>query len=231
MEYPVQEAFSVTTSRRVTFKEPVNAWTHFVSCIVAVFASCYLLQASWGSGVKFWSMLFYSIGFVGVFFASSVYHFFDFGERWNKWLQRLDHSAIFVMIAGSYVPMLVHFLDGGWRTNMLIAVTAVATLGILFKTLWIEAPAWLGTSIYLAMGWMVVVAAPVMFPMLPTDVLFWLAAGGVAYSVGAVVYARKWPDLWPGQFGHHELWHLFVMAGAAAHYVAVFRVLPLPIPV
>lgn len=226
----VSETLPRPLRRRITFKDPVSAWTHFVSFIAAIFASLYLLVESGGSGAKFWAFVVYSLGFAGVFLASSLYHFYDLGERWNRWLKRLDHSAIFVMIAGSYVPMLVHYLDGSWRTGMLIAVMTVATLGILFKTFWIDAPTWLGTGLYLAMGWMVMIAGPVMFPSMDSGVLLWLAIGGIAYSVGAVVYAMKWPDLWPDTFGHHELWHLFVMAGAGAHYVAMLQVLPLAVP-
>lgn len=208
----------------------MSAWTHFVSFLAAIVGSAYLLISSWGTGLKFWSLVFYAVGFVGVFFASSVYHFYDLGERWNRWLKRLDHSAIFVMISGSYVPLLVHYLDGDLRAWMLGAVMGVATIGIVLKLLWIDAPTWIGVALYLLMGWMVVAIAPVLFPRLPGDLLAWLAAGGLIYSVGAFVYARGWPDPWPGFFGHHEVWHLFVMGGAAAHFIGIAGLLAVPLP-
>lgn len=216
--------------RRVTFKEPANAWTHFIATFAALGGAAYLLSMSWGSGAKFWSLLAYSIGFVGVFLSSSVYHFFDLGPRWNRWLRRFDHMAIFVMIAGSYVPMLVHFLTGRWRAYMLASVCGVALVGIIFKLLWVEAPKFIGVSLYLAMGWMVVVAAPVLSKTLPMDVFVWLAIGGVIYSVGALVYALKRPNPWPQTFDSHAIWHLFVIGGAAAHFVAMVKVLPLSVP-
>lgn len=216
--------------RRLTFKEPASAWTHFIATFGAIAGTLYLLWASWGTGLKFWSFFAYGIGFIGVFLSSSVYHFFDLGDRWNKWLRRVDHMAIFVMIAGSYIPMLVHFLHGGWRTYMLASVLTIATLGILFKLFWVEAPTFLGVGLYLAMGWMVVVAAPVLARTLSSDVFFWLAVGGLIYSIGALVYAFKWPDPWPETFDHHALWHLFVIGGAAAHFVAMVRVVPLMVP-
>lgn len=216
--------------RRVTFKEPANAWTHFIATFAALAGAIYLLWMSWGSGAKFWSLLAYSIGFVGVFLSSSVYHFFDLGARWNAWLRRVDHMAIFVMIAGSYIPMLVHFLDGSWRTNMLACVCGVALLGIVFKVFWVEAPTFLTVGLYLAMGWMVVVAAPVLQKTLPFDVFLWLAIGGLIYSAGAVVYALERPNPWPERFDSHAIWHLFVIGGAAAHYVAMVKVLSLPVP-
>lgn len=215
---------------RVTFKEPASAWTHFIAMFAAIIGAAYLLIASWGQGAKFWSYAAYNIGFVGVFLSSSMYHFYDFGDRWNKWLRRMDHMAIFVMIAGSYIPMLVHFLSGDWRTYMLVSVFSVATLGILFKLFWVDAPSYIGVVMYLAMGWMLVVAAPALWGTMPLNVFVWLVIGGLIYSVGALVYAFKWPDPWPETFDSHALWHLFVIGGAAAHFVAMVHVLPIDVP-
>jgi|SRR5690625_43359 len=227
--YDLSEAMPAVR-RRLTFKDPASAWTHFIATFAAIAGAAFLLWESWGSGAKFWAFAAYSIGFIGVFLSSSVYHFFDLGERWNLWLKRLDHMAIFVMIAGSYIPMLVHFLDGGWRTAMLVSVLSIATLGVLFKLFWVNAPRFLGVGLYLAMGWMVVVAAPALARTLSADVFFWLAVGGLIYTLGALVYAFKWPDPWPNAFDHHALWHLFVIGGAAAHFVAMVRVIPMTVP-
>lgn len=229
MGYDLHDALPAVR-RRLTFKDPASAWTHFIATFGAIAGAGYLLWASWGTGLKFWSFAAYSLGFVGVFLSSSVYHFFDLGDRWNKWLRRVDHMAIFVMIAGSYIPMLVHFLDGGWRTYMLASVLSIATLGVLFKIFWVEAPSFLAVGIYLAMGWMVVVAAPALSRTLPGDVTLWLVIGGLIYTLGAIVYALEWPDPWPNAFDHHAIWHLFVIGGAAAHFVAMLRVVPLAVP-
>src|SRR5699024_10464324 len=137
-------------SRRLTFKEPASAWTHFIAMFGAIIGAAYLLYASWGQGAKFWSFAAYSVGFVGVFLSSSLCHVFDLSERWNSSVRRVHHMSICVMIGGSYIPMLVHFLSGGWRTSMLIAVFSVATLGILFKLFWVEAPKFIGVGMYLA---------------------------------------------------------------------------------
>lgn len=217
-------------NRRITFKEPASAWTHFIAMFAAIIGAAYLLYASWGQSAKFWAFAAYGVGFVGVFLSSSLYHFYDLGERWNKWLRRVDHMAIFVMIGGSYIPMLVHFLSGRWRTYMLIAVFSAATLGILFKLFWVEAPKFIGVTMYLAMGWMLVVAAPALAKTLPFDVFVWLLIGGLIYSVGAFVYAVKWPNPWPVTFDNHALWHLFVIGGAAAHFVAMLHAVPLAVP-
>lgn len=219
---------SIKSSR--IFKDPVSASTHFVAMLMAFLGTYYLLWEAADSTAKAVAFSLYGLGLIGVFFASSVYHFFDFGENVNRWLQRLDHSAIFVMIAGSYVPMLLHYLSGSWRFWMLVAVGIIALAGIIFKTLWIDAPTWLGTGLYLAMGWLVVVPAHIMFPAVGAQVMTWLVIGGLAYTVGAVIYATERPDPWPTVFGHHEIWHLFVMGGAGAHFMAMVHVLPVPVP-
>lgn len=212
------------------FKEPVSASTHFFAMLMAFVGTYYLLTQVADSPAKTLAFSIYAFGLIGVFFASSIYHFFDFGDAANRWLQRLDHGAIFVMIAGSYVPMLVHYLTGAWRFWMLVAVGVIAVAGIVFKTLWIDAPTWLGTGMYLAMGWLVIIPSRQLFPEIGANVLTWMVIGGLAYTFGAFIYAMKRPDPWPLVFGHHEIWHLFVMGGAGAHFVAMVHILPVPIP-
>lgn len=211
--------------RRLTFKDPASAWTHFVAFFGALWGALFLLSQSAGSPAKFWAYAAYGIGFTGVFLSSSLYHFYDLGDRWNKWLRRLDHVAIFAMIAGSYIPVLMHFLTGGWRLGMLIAVSSIAILGTLLKLFWVEAPHAIGVTLYIAMGWMAVVAGPALYHTLPFDVFMWLAIGGIVYTVGAVVYALEWPNPWPVHFDAHAIWHLFVIGGAAAHFVAMVKIL------
>lgn len=212
------------------FKDPVSASTHFAGFLLAMLGAIILLVASSSSVPKLIAMAIYGVGLVGVFFASSVYHFFDFGERWNKWLKRLDHSAIFLMIGGSYVPIVTHTLEGPWRTTMLTLVAAIAVGGILLKMLWIDAPTWLGVTLYLAMGWLVVLPAQDIFSQMTSGMLLWLIIGGLSYTVGAFVYALQWPDPWPEKFGHHEIWHLFVLFGAAAHYGVMWMLIDAPVP-
>ena len=213
-----------------TFKDPASAWTHFLGFIAAVFAVAGLLIAALPDTAKAVAMAIYGAATIGIFLASSTYHFFDLGEAGNRWLKRLDHSAIFLMIAGSYVPPVMHFLDGAWRIAMLSIIGAIALAGVALKLLWIDCPRWLGTGIYLAMGWLVVVPAHLILPQLEPSMLAWLVGGGLAYSVGALVYVFEWPDPWPEVFGHHEVWHLFVLAGAACHFVFMMQLLDVPVP-
>jgi len=201
------------------FKEPVSALTHFGGFLAASAGLVYLVAASAHDGAKVAGMAVYGSTLVLLFLASSVYHFVDLGESGNRWLKRLDHAAIFLLISGTYVPVLLHTLDGAWRITMLSVVGALAVAGVVLKLVWIDCPSWLSTALYLALGWIVVIPGYKILPHLDATALSWLIAGGLAYSVGAAVYAFRWPDPWPDRLGHHEIWHVFVLVGAAAHFV------------
>jgi hemolysin III len=213
------------------FKDPVSASTHFAGFLAALVGGAILTLGAWPEGgVKTVGMAIYAMGLTGVFFASSMYHFFDFGERWNDRFCRLDHAAIFLMIAGSYVPPVLHLLDGWWRIGMLVAVGLIAAFGVVIKTWGQVLPTWVSTGIYLGMGWLFIVPAHLMLPQLDWVATTWLVVGGAAYTVGAIVYASERPDPFPNVFGHHELWHLFVLAGAGAHYAFMWTLLDRPVP-
>jgi hemolysin III len=167
----------------------------------------------------------YGAALVALFLASSLYHFFDAGERGNRWLRRLDHAAIFLLIGGTSVPILLHLLDGNARLATLGGVALFAVGGSLLKLLWIDSPEWIGLTLYFGMSFLVLAPTLRVLPQLPGGGLALLVGGGVAYTLGAVVYARRWPDPWPGAFGHHEVWHLFVLAGAGAHCAFAYTLL------
>jgi hemolysin III len=131
--------------------------------------------------------------------------------------------TIFVLIAGTYTPVCLLALDGGWRLGLLGLIWSLALCSVLLKLLWMESPRWLSVVLYLAMGWLAVVAASAIFRAVPAGGIVWLLAGGVVYSVGALIYGFRRPDPLPGTFGFHELWHLFVLAGSACHFWAMLR--------
>lgn len=208
------------SSRRIigTNKDPWSWATHFAGMIAALIGLAVLLTRTPAVPLKQAAMGIYGSTLVLMFFTSSTYHFFDIGESGNRWLRRLDHCAIFLLIAGSFLPAVIHLLDGDWRKLTLIALGTTALLGIAFKLLWLEAPRWLSVALFVLMGWGVVIPGIRMFPQLDAGALGWLFGGGLAYTLGAVIYATKRPDPWPGVFGFHELWHLFVLLGAGCHY-------------
>jgi hemolysin III len=213
----------IVLTREFFGREPVNATTHFVGFWISVLGVAALFWRAWGDTVDLVGATIFGVSQALLFLASSCYHYYDWGARGNLWLRRCDHSAIYLLIAGSYVPPLIHFLDGAWRIGMLTAIAVLTIGGIVFKLLWMGAPRWLSVSMYLALGWIVVIPAHRIFPQIPGDLLAWLIAGGLAYSIGALVYAFKRPDPWPGFFGFHELWHIFVMLGAGLHYTFIFK--------
>jgi hemolysin III len=159
--------------------------------------------------------------------TSALYHRVTWRPRARLWMRRLDHSMIFVLIAGTYTPVALLALHGGLARTVLIVVWAGAAAGTVFKLVWIEMPKWVFASVYLALGWVSVV----IIGQLP-GTIGWLgcagiALGGLLYTVGAVVYARQRPNPIPGVFGYHEVFHTLVLAAAALHYAVIaFAVLP-----
>jgi hemolysin III len=213
----------MTSEFRVrVFKDPVSAWTHFIGFWIALVAAIALVWRVADDGTKLTGMAIYGSTLVLLFLASSLYHWFDIGDRGNRWLRRLDHAAIFLLIAGTYVPAVLHLLDGTWRVVILSLVIAFALAGALFKMIWIDCPEWIGLTLYFGLSFIVVIPAYKILPQLSLGALAWLVGGGLAYTLGAFVYARHWPDPWPDRFGHHEIWHLFVLAGAMAHFAFTY---------
>ncbi len=207
-------------------REPINALTHGLGVVFGVAALVVLLVLADGEPIKVVSALVYGVSLVLLFLASTLLHALRVGTKALRALRIFDHAAIFVLIAGSYTPITLITLTErnptlGW--TLFAVVWGVALLGVLFKVAWIGAPRWVSTGLYLVMGWMAVVAIGPLVSAWPAPALAWLIAGGVAYSVGAVVYATKRPDPFPQVFGYHELWHLFVLAGAVSHFVLIAR--------
>jgi hemolysin III len=163
----------------------------------------------------------YGAGLCALFAGSGLYHRWRWDPRWRPLLRRVDHSTIFVFIAASYTPVALLVLDGTLRVVVLGVVWAGALAGVFFSIFWIEAPRWLTAGTYLALGWVAIITIPDLAERLPGPPLALLAAGGVLYTIGAVVYALRRPNPWPRTFGFHEVFHAFVIVAAAAHFVAM----------
>jgi hemolysin III len=161
-----------------------------------------------------------------MFAASAAYHLALAGDRVLLMLRKLDHSAIYLLIAGTYTPICLLFFRGFWREGLLAIIWGMALTGIIVKMFIIRAPRWVSAGIYLVMGWLCVMGFREILATLPAGALGWLLAGGLFYTIGAVVYITKKMDLLPGLFGFHEVWHIFVILGALSHYllVAVFTI-------
>jgi hemolysin III len=170
----------------------------------------------------------YAASVAALFGVSALYHRIDWKSAVSrKRMRRLDHTMIFVLIAGSYTPFALLVLDGTLATVILLAVWGGALAGALMKLLWIDAPKWLVAGTYVLLGWVAVAAFPGLLEELGLAPTALVAAGGVLYTVGAVVYALKRPDPAPAVFGYHEVFHALVIAAAALQYAVIaFFVLP-----
>lgn len=201
--------------------EKISAITHGAAIPFMVIGTAILVYMSRGNLNLQIVSLIYGISAVLLFTASFLYHCRKSGENDTSIWRKLDHSAIFFLIAGTYTPMCYLYLDGWMRWGILIAQWSLVFSGIIFKLFFINAPRVIGTSIYLIMGWIVIIPISRLVTAMPGDVLFLLTAGGLSYTVGAIIYAIKKPNPIPDRFGFHEIFHIFIIAGAAFHLVMV----------
>lgn len=193
---------------------------HWWAFWVALVAACLLVVLAGGATARGAAAI-YGAGLCVLFGGSALYHRWRWSPRWRPLLRRVDHSAIFVFIAASYTPPALLVLSSPLRWIVLATVWAGALAGVAFSVAWIGAPRALVAGCYLALGWVAVIAAPQLATRLSPAPLVLLAAGGILYTLGAVVYAARRPDPWPQVFGFHEVFHAFVIAAAAAHFTAM----------
>ena len=205
-------------------REPVNSLTHWAGAALALAGLIALLIVGWDTPAKIISLTIYGLSLIAMFSASATYHMVRVKDKALEIFRKIDHSAIYLLIAGTYTPFCVNAFEGFWKWGMLSIIWSLALTGIIVKVFIIRAPRWLNAGIYLIMGWLSVTAAGQMIAALPLWVLIWMLIGGLAYTLGAVVYITKIFNFKPGVFGFHEVWHIFVMLAAAAHYVAVMGV-------
>jgi hemolysin III len=205
-------------------REPVNSLTHWAGAILAAAGLIALLIIGWSTPAKIISLTIYGLSLIAMFSASATYHMVQVKDKVLEIFRKVDHAAIYFLIAGTYTPFCVNAFTGFWKWGMLSLIWSLAAIGITVKIFYIRAPRWLNAGIYVIMGWLSVAAAGQMLAALPAWVLTWLVIGGVIYTLGAIVYTTKIFNFKPGVFGFHEMWHIFVLLAAAAHFVAVLGV-------
>ena len=193
---------------------------HAHAAWVAAVAAIALIALAPTAGARV-AALIYGVGLIALFSVSALYHRWPGDPRWKPWLRRMDHSTIFVFIAASYTPVGLLVLDGTVQIVVLVSVWAGALAGIVMSVAWISAPRWLQALTYLLVGWVAVLALPQLAERVGVAPLVLLAVGGGLYTLGAVVYAIRRPDLWPRTFGFHEVFHTLVIAAAVVHFVAM----------
>lgn len=207
-------------------KDPGSALTHFIGMLLALFATTPLLMkaARNPDHTHILALSIFIISMILLYAASTVYHTLDISPKVNQLLRKIDHMMIFILIAGTYTPICMLVLGDKTGWSMLALVWGIAMIGIIINALWITCPKWFSSLIYIAMGWICVLAFSKIVSALPRSAFGWLLAGGVIYTVGGIIYALKLPFLNHKykNFGSHEIFHLFVMGGSFCHYIMMY---------
>ena len=207
-------------------KDPGSAITHFIGMLMAIFAAVPLLikAAHEPDRIYVISLEVYAASLILLYAASTTYHTFDISKKVNTILKKIDHMMIGVLIAGSYTPICLLVLDRSTGIPLLTLVWGIALVGILFKAFWVSCPKWVSSVLYIGMGWTCVLAFTQILNSMSPVAFGWLLAGGLIYTIGGVIYALKLPifNNKHKNFGSHEIFHLFVMAGSACHFVVMY---------
>ncbi len=206
-------------------KDPVSSLTHLAGALLSI-AALVVMVVYAVKVATVWHVVSFSIfgaSLILLYTASTVYHAISISERVSMILRKVDHMMIYVLIAGTYTPICLIALRGAWGWSLLISIWSIAIIGIVLKIFWMGAPRWLSTAIYLLMGWLVAVAFLPITRAIPLGGVIWMVAGGVLYTLGAVIYGLKWPKIDLKYFGFHEIFHLFVLAGSFCHFWLMFK--------
>ncbi|MEF9853558.1 MAG: hemolysin III family protein [Hydrogenoanaerobacterium sp.] len=205
-------------------RDPISSLTHFYGAVISVLGLCLLLFKSitqpQPSLIKIISSALFGLSLVALYTASSVYHFVNVSDKALLVLRKLDHSMIFVLIAGTYTPIMLNFLPSPNNIFFTIFIWAFAFGGIIMKLCWFGAPRWLQTCMYLIMGWAVLVDVSVFTRMSGLAIVL-LIMGGLSYTAGGIIYMIKKPNIGK-RFGFHELFHIFVLLGSVFHFFLVY---------
>jgi len=203
------------------FREPVSGLTHLFGAILSILGLNILIQHSVITYKS--SLIVFGISLILLYTASSVYHLVYASDKAIMVLRRIDHSMIYILIAGTYTPICLIALKGHLGSILCIAIWALALTGIILKIFWFNAPRWLYTFFYVFMGWIAVFAIYPLLKAISFSGVLWLMAGGISYTIGAVIYAAKWPKITSELFGFHEIFHIFVLLGSFCHFWMIFK--------
>lgn len=202
-------------------REPFSGLSHLAGAGLSIAGLVVLVCLSRGEPWRVTAFSIYGATLILLYLASAIYHLVPQApHRIRQWFA-LDQAAIYLLIAGTYTPLCLVPLRGAWGWSLLGVVWGIAIAGITLRFAWRRAPEWICLTAYVVMGWLCLVAVVPLVRGLWGAPLLWLALGGVIYTVGAFIYKTERPRLWPGKFGAHELWHLFVLGGSACHFVVM----------
>ena len=207
-------------------REPINGFTHLGGAILS-FAGLLALviktTLTSPTAVDITAVIIFGISLVLLYSASATYHLVVASDKVISFLRKVDHSMIFILIAGSYTPFCLIALNGieGWITFGI--VSGIAICGVVFKMVWFNCPRWLSTSVYIGMGWISVFIVIPLYKSIALGGILLLLAGGISYTIGAIIYGLKPKALKFKGLGFHEIFHIFILIGSLCHYIAVFK--------
>lgn len=206
------------------FREPINGYTHLFGAILSLIAlEALTIKATYiyGIGLPLLSVILFGCSLVLLYSASAIYHLVNAKKETIAFLRRLDHSMIFILICGSYMPYCLIGLEGKPKIFITTLIIILTILGVLFKMIWFNCPRILSTLMYIGMGWISLGAIP-FFKHIPIMALVWLAIGGVIYTIGGIIYAVKPKFLEFKTLGFHEIFHIFILLGSLCHFISIY---------
>lgn len=208
-----------------SWREPMSALTHLIALLFIFPITIILMYLGYKKGGSYYlfSFLIFGISITLLYLASTIYHMLPVKEHIVKILKKIDHMMIFVLIAGTYTPVCLIKLNNKFGYSILSLVWIIALLGIILKLVWINAPRWFSTSLYVIMGWLSVFAFFPLIRAIEINGILLLLLGGIIYTIGAVIYATKTPKISIKFFGFHEIFHLFVIGGSICHIIFMFK--------
>lgn len=206
-------------------REPINSLTHWIGAILSLFALIAMLIkgiSNNASAISIVSIVIFGISLILLYSVSATYHGVITSDKIIHILRKLDHSMIFILIAGSYAPFCLIGLGGSKGAIFFATIATIAVLGIFFRMIWFNCPRWLQTSLYILLGWAAIFMIKPLSQVLAPTSLFLLVLGGILYTIGGVIYAIKPKKLTFGKFGFHEIFHIFIILGSLSHFLSVF---------
>lgn len=206
-------------------REPINSITHFVGAglsFIALIAMLIKVAISDPSVISILSVTIFGISLTLLYATSGTYHGIISTEKVIKFFQKLDHSMIFVLIAGSYAPFCLISIGDKFGFTMFLIMITLAIVGIIFKLCWFNCPCWVDSVMYIGMGWIALFMIKPLAAILPGISLFWLVLGGILYTIGGIIYATKSKKLTIGNWGFHEIFHIFILLGSLSHFICVY---------
>jgi hemolysin III len=214
--------FSVDRLTLGRMQNPIRGFLHGSAAVATVVGLVFLIIRAWGSAAALAGALIFGLALLVMYIVSSLYHSIPWGQTWKTRLQRVDHSMIYLVVAGTFTPVAIAVLDGVSLAVSLSVLWGIAVTGIVLKSLLPNVKTWLSVTLQLSMGWIAIAWVPRIVEELGWGAVVLILLGGLCYTVGAVIFLTRWPKLLPRSFSYHELFHVLVVTASALHFMAIW---------